>query len=985
MSVSAPAGPPRCGERTQSPVAKTRSAPDIHLVRRTESAELWTAVDRLGGRGRAQLIEVVAEPGMGKTRLLAEVASRATTRGLTVLSRRCTEKGRDALVRALAHLVLDEAPGLPDASPSERRDLAVDAPDHWGWPAETPDRDYAPFVRRLAERVASSARGQNGLVILLDDFQWADNASIELIEQLAQHRVEAPLLVVIAQRPLQASARLRGALAHGFELGTVRRVELPPLTSAQSAALLGLPVDDHRLGEIHEESQGTPLYLLALAGMRSQGDIPEQLATLILDEIGRLGPCESLIVAAAAVLGEDWDMETLAAVAETDLDHTHAALANLTHRDLLRPMERSSSFSFRHPIVRQLVYRRSGQGWHVGAHRRAANFLAGRGASAGRLAVHIERCVARATPGDRQILRRAAEDVLFQDPATATRWLRLAVRITPEDEDLERGGLMLMLARALGLTGRLRESRDLLHEALRLLPEESIGPRVDTVAFCALIECLLGNYTEARALLAGEFSRLGTDDLPREATALLIEHGVIGALDGDVPSCDLVNLTKRLAREHRDLVAEAGALALSGLCDAFNGDIEGACAVLADSAALTNRLADTDLATHPEYLGVLAWAEALTGRFGDARRHFQRGVAIARKYGHVHVLSVLLLGTAMTHVITGRPSEGGRLAAEAREIAERINAVHPQGLSIAVQALSAAWRDEGEEAVRLGEQAEEILHGHDFHWSAFASMALATAARLGGDPQRCLTLLLDVGGLDQRQLPAVLRSSSLETLTGAAAALSGHGAEPAVPAGQVAAWARQAEQIADAVGLPAHRAFALAARGHAARAEGDPRGARHLYERAAQLFCVAGLAHAQALALTAKAACLAADGRAGEVRATLALVEELARRNGIRAIDPLVRGVRLRVSGPPAAPVDERLTLLTAREREIAELAGMGKRTREIAEELSLSPRTIDVHLSRTYRKLGIGSRAALARLMTASARTAQPEGDLWTTGAIAH
>ncbi|MEK8173788.1 helix-turn-helix transcriptional regulator [Streptomyces sp. M19] len=58
------------------------------------------------------------------------------------------------------------------------------------------------------------------------------------------------------------------------------------------------------------------------------------------------------------------------------------------------------------------------------------------------------------------------------------------------------------------------------------------------------------------------------------------------------------------------------------------------------------------------------------------------------------------------------------------------------------------------------------------------------------------------------------------------------------------------------------------------------------------------------------------------------------------------------------------LTTLTDREREVAQIAGTGARTREIAELLRLSPRTVDVHLTRIYRKLDINSRAALAHFM---------------------
>ncbi|NUU19912.1 MAG: helix-turn-helix transcriptional regulator [Streptomycetaceae bacterium] len=132
---------------------------------------------------------------------------------------------------------------------------------------------------------------------------------------------------------------------------------------------------------------------------------------------------------------------------------------------------------------------------------------------------------------------------------------------------------------------------------------------------------------------------------------------------------------------------------------------------------------------------------------------------------------------------------------------------------------------------------------------------------------------------------------------------------------------------------------------------------------------------AHSWALTQSAPLSAADGRLDDALAALELAEELANRCGAARLLSETRECRTRLTEPTAGgspsllpplplPEPDGLDQLTSREREVAALAGQGITTREIAEELNLSPRTVDVHLTRIYRKLGIKSRAALALLV---------------------
>jgi DNA-binding CsgD family transcriptional regulator/tetratricopeptide (TPR) repeat protein len=927
--------------------------PPLDEIRSAELDQLYAVLDNTR-RHRMQILELVGEPGTGKTHLLAELAAEASRRGFSVVRNRCTENRRSALMRAMADLLCSAAVGDP-----RKGRTAADGGQDACWPGISSSEGRDLLFHAVRELLGSGR--SNGMVVIIDDFHWADTNSIEMIEQLIHRPADGPLLVVIAQRPRQASARLRGALAHGVELDLTHRLELASLTLPQSARLLGLEESDPRLRQRHEDAGGVPLYLLALDGLARSGRVPEQVATLLLDEVGQLGPCESLIVAAAAVLDDDWDLETLSAVAGVALERTREVLVLLTERDLFRPTGAGAGHAFRHRLLRRFVYATLSSAWKVAAHRRAKDFLAARGAPAGRLADHVERSLGGPDDDDRRILRQAAREALCCDPAAAAHWLRAALSIIPESEPDDRRETTSLLGRALGMAGRLTESRDVLQEALQLGPaDRGGGGRVVTIAFCALIEGLLNNYAEARALLRAELAALGPDDLPVEAVALIIEHEMFAMLAGEPPRPEEVDRAVRLARRHRDEAGEAGALALGGLARALADDLDGAHRLLHESTALADRLLDTAFTARPELLGLLGWAEALAGRNSDAQRHFERAAVIARRCGQAHILPVLLLGQGSTRMNRGRPDEARRVAARAAELAGDIGADHVQGLALTLEGMGAAWTGDAEAARRLVRSADEVLNRRRFHWSAFATFAGATAARLDRDPHRCLMLLREAGGPDLEHLPAVLRPAGFEMLAGAAVEIGATGSQLVDLRRRCESWARQAEQAAAALDRPASSGYAAATRAHALRLAGDRAGATARYCRAVRLFWAAGLTHVQALTLRT----LAGLQTGAEADGTRLLAGELAGRSGTAAV--------VARPGPrPAAPVlpavagpAQGLAQLTNREREIAEIAGRGARTREIAERLTLSPRTVDVHLSRIYRKLQIPSRSALARLM---------------------
>lgn len=910
--------------------AGTGPVDDLALtVRQTEARRLVAELDGLGQHSK--VIELVGEPGAGKTRLLSVLTTSAAGKGMSVRRWRCKEA--------------PAGDGLPP----------------WG--------DFAtmPHWRSLIRQSS-----HNGFVMILDDFQWADDNSLEFVEHIVRWPIEAPLLLVVAQRPRQASPRLRSSLAHGVELGTAERVQLDALSLRQAAELLGVPETDPRLPALHRESFGNPLYLLALAqadgggrpgtpGLRNV-EPGQQWAALLMGEFASLSPAETAVAAAAAVLVEPSDMAVLAEVAELDAERTAAAVAALDRRDLLRPVGPSSSHVFRHSVLRDLVYTTSAPAWRASAHRRALRLLRERGAPPTVLARHVELSLELPETGDVSILMSAAE-AMANTPAAAAHWIKVAGDALPADpeQDGRRALLALDRAEALGVAGRLEEGRDLFRETLDGTPALSPAARVSAVASYALLEALLGRCGEASRLCGIELGCLDRDP-PVEAVNLTVVDAVSRLLGGQSLSVEQLDDAVRLAQRHDDRVAEAGALAACALRDTLTAEVSAAAPAVVASARILDSLPDIDLVPRLVYLAVLGWAEIFLGRYAEARGHFARGVAVARRTERVHLLPALLCGLSNAEHTLGAQDKARLASIEAKDVATMIGAPDFRGLAAAFESLgfARAYDEVDEDAMALAEEAVATLTPESL-WRSVAAVGLAGSVRVNGDPLRCLALLMQVGrGADMIGLPAAMRPVCYEML-----------ALAATDVGDLRAadeWAERAEATAVELGLPLYQAHALAARAHVLRARPDPVGAMRLYQEAARVHESAGLRSAQAKALISAAQCAAAADLVDDAAMILALAREVAGRDALalhRRIDEQQRRVVVRQAKQRQQPTPTiELSTLTSREYEVAKMAGAGERNQEIATKLSLSPRTVEVHLTRVYRKLNIRSRAALARMM---------------------
>src|SRR5215218_6413835 len=262
----------RAPTRTYARAETSMPALAAHFIgRRPELSVLEAALDELDGR-RGQAIEIVGAAGLGKTRLLAELAARADTRGHIVLGGAGADLERDlpfwVFVDALDEYLAGVEPRrLANLEEDVRVELAQVFPSlsdlaRGGSPGALHERYRTNrAIRELLERLAAT----KPLVLLFDDFHWADPASVDLAASLLHRPPAAGVLLVLASRPNHAFSRLRSATGHALRAGELTRIELDPLTNEEAAAMLGRGSSDAEAALLYEESGGNPFYLEQLA------------------------------------------------------------------------------------------------------------------------------------------------------------------------------------------------------------------------------------------------------------------------------------------------------------------------------------------------------------------------------------------------------------------------------------------------------------------------------------------------------------------------------------------------------------------------------------------------------------------------------------------------------------------------------------------------------------------------------------------------
>ncbi|MFL5891000.1 MAG: AAA family ATPase [Solirubrobacteraceae bacterium] len=884
------------------------------IGRERELATLDQALERLPG---AAAIE--GEPGIGKSRLLAELSRRSNSLGA-----RASEAEMD-----LPYAVFAEAlePGLRDRR-IERLGLndpdALDAVLDPLASHEAPDRHRVH--RALRDLLAALARTEP-LVFWLDDVQWADPASADALAALLRRPPDARVLVAFAVREGQAPRTVTAAVAAAMRDSTLVHIAPRPLDREQAAKLVGAAAE-----AVYADSGGNPFYLEQLARRHGPASghvhlegVPDRVAAALASELDALSPPARVLLDAAAVAGDPFDLPLAARVAE--LEDAAAALDELVDRTLVRS-DAPGRFAFRHPVVRRAVYDVARPAWRMAAHARAAAALRERGASAVALAHHVEYAAA---PGDEDaiaLLETAASGLQATAPPSAARLRAAALRLLPDDDRDRRSAMTVALADAQNAAGEPSEARATL---LALMDGAEGEERTALAVRVANVEYWVGYHDDARRRLQVALQTLPAEPSPDRIRLHLgvglsmlmsqhFEESVAHASDA-----------RDDARAIGDPVLEAAALALAALAATARNPADPAPADAGGAAFAA--LNDSQILVRLPGLWMLARANRVLGRFPLALEQLERGTRLARASGRSGVALVLRAEAASVLVELGRLEEAVDAAEEA---SDRASLRGGPVLLWALSVLSSARLQRGEatgalaaadEAASLGQRADFQAAGQP-GWARGNALAATGHAAEGAE---ALARALD-------EVPPSERPAVIADLVDA-------GEKPDLAA---AGEARSA--IGDALIARAEAQLLLAA--------GDARAA--VQRAAAAQLDGAPLAAARARLVEGQA--LATAGNRSAARAALtdaaeafeAMGAERWRGMAARELRGLGHRVARRTAGEPGA--------LTERERSIAVLAADGRTNREIATELVLSVKTVEAHMRNIFRKLGVSKRIELAR-----------------------
>jgi DNA-binding CsgD family transcriptional regulator/tetratricopeptide (TPR) repeat protein len=923
------------------------------LVGRAAELELLDHALAELGRRRPGALLLAGEPGIGKTRLLAELQTRADAKRWLVLAGSASELERElpfwVFVDALDEYVQALEPGRLDAMDVDTRNELTHVLPSLPAGAELPPERYRAYraMRQLLEALAQPAP----MLLVLDDVHWADPGSIDLLGALLRRPPDG-VLIAIAVRPRQLPERLQAPLERARRAGTLAQLDLGPLSADDARELLG---GDTFSDAVYDESRGNPFYLQQLARFPEARTVAAALA----EELALLPRGARRVLDGAAVAGDPFEPELAAAAAGVQDPDAIDALDELVRVDLVRPTDVPRRFRFRHPLVRSAVYETAPAGWRLAAHERAAAALTARGAPPLERAHHLERSARQGDAEAAAVLRAAGEATALRAPAIAVRWFGAALRLLPTDAE-ERLELLAALAGASASIGRFKEAHAATLEALALVPS------VERIAAAAGIELVLGDHDRARARLAAAVEELPDSESPA-ATAVMLALAHSHVFTGQYASMrDWAARALGIARGLGDRRLITSAAAMVALANAFLGAVAEAEAACSEAAGLVDTMSDEELAGLLDAAANLAAAEFYLDRLEQAGAHAEHAHAVGRATGHGDLF--LVAYGIIGNIRLARGDIGGAVAFyDAAVDTTRLSGT-PQLLAwtLVNRSLVATAAGDAEAALALFEESAEFdgaLHGVAAAWSG---MAHAAALLETGDAARAESALVGaVGGDELPALPGGTRARGLELLTRCRLAL-GQRADAA----RSAATARG---LAEATGLPLTTAMADLAAGALALDAGDGRRAADLALSAAALAEGAGAvldgAVARTLAGRALAAAGDADGAAAELEHAAATFETcgaLRRRDAAeRELGRLGRRRHRRTR--PGVGLSG-IEALTARELEVARLIVDRRTNAEIAAELFLSPKTVETHVRNLFHKLNVSSRVEVARVVERAA-----------------
>ncbi len=378
------------------------------LCGRLEERAMIAEAIRAAAEGQAHpMLLFAGEPGIGKTRLLGEVADQATALGGETLVGRAFEA---EMVRPYGPWIdLLRSAGSRETDGAIRSDLAPLLPELGATRAEMDRNRLFDAVGKLLLSRASQAL----LVVLIDDVQWLDEASVALLHYVTRSLGGSRVLVACGARAaeIDANVPVRALIRALIRERRLTRIDLNPL-DADATMELVRTVDGHvDAAQVFADGGGNPLFSLELTRSLARGDATattQSLDGLISERLSRLGDRATDLLPWAAALGHAFTLDTLATLTSLSVQDLLGAAEELERHRVLRVASSSHGsigYDFAHDLVRRTAYRAMSEPRRRWVHLQIARTLGAtpdpQGSLAGDIAHHA------AMGGDSELAARA--------------------------------------------------------------------------------------------------------------------------------------------------------------------------------------------------------------------------------------------------------------------------------------------------------------------------------------------------------------------------------------------------------------------------------------------------------------------------------------------------------------------------------------------------------------------------------------------------
>lgn len=647
--------------------AGTPSAPSRPYPLVGRSAEWETLMSAFAGvRADGQVIALEGEAGIGKTRLAEEFVARAHERGAASLAARCYpgESGLAyAPVAALLHAALtseDSARRLGELPESWLREAARLVPElervHPGLaPAPPLDSPGAQshFFEGLRQVLFAAIQGATPGVLLVDDVQWADGASLDVLTYLARRLHGAPVCLLLTWRSAETSGRqqVRQLLAEAQRAGAATTIALSRLSEPAARELLrasaspSIPADTAK--RLYEETEGLPYFLVEYMRALSKGTvtpaerswpIPGGIRDLLRGRLRDMSDTSAQVIAAGAVIGRSFDFETAREVSGRSEEETIEALEELVGQGLIReqcgtPLT-ALSYDFSHEKLRSLVYEETSLARRRLLHRRTARALAGvarqrrqGSGSLGQIAHHHELGgdLAAAAEHYKQAGERAK--ALYAN-VEALAHLRKALALGHPD--------------TAGLHEDIGNVETILADYAAALESYQAALAASAPEAAARLEHKLGNvyarqgdWRQAQHHFEAALARLGASGASGARARVYADWSLVARRRGQLDQAwQLANQAKELAASAQDGRALAQAHNMLGVLASSRGDVQSAAGYLERSLALAEEV--DDVGARAAALNNLALALSSLGETAQAIAHAEAALALYAAQGDRH-------------------------------------------------------------------------------------------------------------------------------------------------------------------------------------------------------------------------------------------------------------------------------------------------------------------------------------------------------------